>query len=1157
MDQFSLGFRDQRAVAPLRRAITRASSVSECDAVAALLSETEIGEADEAAIVALAGRLISALRRRGTRGPVEGLMREYALSSAEGIALMCLAEALLRTPDPATRDALIRDRIATGDWRSHIGRSPSLFVNAASWGLLVTGALTATTSEAGLARALGAVLARGGQPVIRRALDLSMRLMGEHFVLGETIEKALGRARRLEQRGFRYSYDMLGEGAVTAEDAARYLDDYRHAIDAIGSAAVGDTPADRPGISVKLSALHPRYVRSQRERVLAELGPRLTELARRAAHHRIGLNIDAEEAERLELSLDLFETLCLDGDVPGPEGLGFVVQAYGKRATAVIDHLADLGRRSRRRLMVRLVKGAYWDSEIKHAQEAGLPEFPVFTRKAHTDLAYLACAKRMLASPDAIYPQFATHNARTLATIYRLAGDADYEFQCLHGMGEALYEEVVGPDKLNRCCRIYAPVGTHETLLPYLVRRLLENGANTSFVNRIADSSIPEDELAEDPRRLVLATGGTPHPAIRHPSALFAPGRVNARGVDLANEDVRARLADILESAPSEAAPAFDRSGLDEAVARARSTAPSWSSLSGEVRGRVLTQAADALEERMEDMLPLFAEEAGKTAPNALAEIREAVDFLRFYGESAGQLTPDARPLGIVACISPWNFPLAIFIGQIAAALAAGNAVFGKPAEETPRIASVAVTLLHDAGVPREVATLLVGDGALGAALVSHAGIDGVMFTGSTATARLISRALARRTEQHGRPIPLVAETGGQNVMIVDSSALPEQVVADVLTSAFDSAGQRCSALRVLCLQEEIAPKVLALLKGAMDELVLGHPARLETDIGPVITHAAAEEIEAHIETMRAAGLEVHRGGRTAWQNARIVRPALIELDRIDRLSGEVFGPVLHVVRWRRDALDGLLERVQDTGYALTIGVHTRLDETVTRVAAGQSAGNFYLNRNMVGAVVGVQPFGGSGLSGTGPKAGGPLTLRRLLAEPGPREAALIGTPAPRAMAFATWLTETGLDPDGSLRRIIAQSPAGVCLDLPGPVGERNTYCLEPRGLILCRATTEAGALAQVASVLATGNEAVVETGFPCPALAAFTKAVADAEPAAVLYEGDAASLALLTHELATREGPIVPIYVAPYPLEFLMRERVTTTNTAAAGGNASLMAIG
>ena len=1113
MNVLSPDLDEPASLPPTRQAITAAATRPEADLVAALLAETAPDDAGETSIRDLSTRLVTALRARGTRGPVEALMREYALSSAEGVALMCLAEALLRTPDAATRDALIRDRVAAGDWRAHVGRSPSLFVNAASWGLLVTGRLTATADEAGLARALTSILARGGQPVIRRALDLAMRLMGEHFVLGETIEAAVARARRQEARGFRYSYDMLGEGALTEADAARYRDAYEAAIATIGRSAASRPPVDRPGISIKLSALHPRYTRSQRARVLTELTPRLADLARQAAGHGIGLNIDAEEADRLDLSLDLLERLCFDPTIEGAHTLGFVVQAYGKRAGAVIDHLVDLGRRSGRRLAVRLVKGAYWDSEIKRAQENGV-DFPVFTRKAHTDLSYVACARRMLAAPDAIYPQFATHNARTLATIHTLAGpdapDDAYEFQCLHGMGEALYEEVVGPARLGRPCRIYAPVGSHETLLPYLVRRLLENGANSSFVNRLADTEMPVERLTGDPRAHILADlhPGSPHPDIRHPRDLFRPERTNAEGHDLANEATRRRLCDALQAAPAADRPDdLDPAHLDGLAATARASA--W--LRPETdRAAPLERAADMLEARADTLLPLFAAEAGKTIPNALSEIREAVDFLRYYACRSRER--GGLPLGTVACISPWNFPLAIFVGQVAASLAAGNTVLAKPAEQTPRIAALAVNLLHDAGVPADALILLPGDGTLGAALVAHPGIDAVAFTGSTDTARAINRALAARTATHGAPIPFVAETGGQNVMIVDSSALPEQVATDVLASAYDSAGQRCSALRILCVQTDIAPRILALIEGAADELVIGDPASLQTDIGPVITRDAAAAIEHHLAAMAAAGLTVRRFGRLSGADPRLVRPALVHLDRLDRLSGEIFGPVLHVLTYRRDELTALLRAIDATGYALTFGVHTRLDETVLQAEAGQAAGNLYVNRNMIGAVVGSQPFGGHRLSGTGPKAGGPLTLRRLQ-----RQAPPLADLSPR--------------------------------DLPGPVGERNLYRLEPRGLVLCQATNEAAARTQLDLVQATGNIAVAEPNYPVAGIRRF-----EGHAEVALVEGAAGPLA---ERLAALDGPIIPIHAPPYAAEWLLRERVVTTNTAAAGGNASLMAIG
>ena len=818
-------------------------------------------------------------------------MREYDLSSREGIALMCLAEALLRIPDLATRDALIRDKIGTGDWRAHLGHSPSLFVNAATWGLAVTGKLTGTANETGLGAALTRLIARGGAPLIRRGVDMAMRMMGEQFVTGQTIDEALTNARRLEARGFGYSFDMLGEAAVTAEDAMRYYADYKTAIHAIGRASAGRGIYTGPGISIKLSALHPRYAPQQRARVLEELLPRLQSLARLAQKYDIGLNIDAEEAERLDLSLDLLEALCLDRRLAGWNGIGFVVQAYQKRAPFVIDWIIDLAGRSGHRLMVRLVKGAYWDSEIKRAQVDGLEGFPVFTRKLHTDVSYLACARKLLAAPDAVFPQFATHNAYTLAAIHSMAGDrfelGQYEFQCLHGMGEALYEEVVGNNKLNRPCRIYAPVGTHETLLAYLVRRLLENGANSSFVNRLQNPAVSVSDLVADPVQQVEA--GLPHGRIALPRDLFAPARANSVGLDLSNEGHLAALAPKLvesagwdwRAAPSvgAAAPAqpvrnpADRRDLvghvveatpaqvDTTLDAAAAAAPGWWANPVEARAACLLRAADLLEERMPALLGLIVREAGKTLPNAIGEVREAVDFLRYYATQAARTLggDDTAPLGVVACISPWNFPLAIFMGQVAAALAAGNAVVAKPAEETPLIAAQAVALLHEAGVPADVLQLLPGAGEVGARLVADARTGGVVFTGSTEVARLIQGTLALRSNADGSPVPLIAETGGLNAMIVDSSALAEQVVADVLVSAFDSAGQRCSALRVLCLQAEIADRVLTMLRGALARTGGRQP-------GPALNR--------YRPRYQRRGAAQHRGAHQRDAGSRLCRPA-------------------------------------------------------------------------------------------------------------------------------------------------------------------------------------------------------------------------------------------------------------------------------------------
>ena len=1175
------------ALPPLQRA-------PEPQLLPALLERARLPEGQRARVAALAQRLAEGLRQRapqrGREGLVQALLQEYALSSQEGVALMCLAEALLRIPDAATRDALIRDKIGRGDWRAHLGRSPSAFVNAATWGLLLTGRLTATHSEAGLGAALTGLLRKGGEPLIRRAVDMAMRLLGEQFVTGQTIEQALARARAREAQGFRYSYDMLGEAALTDADAQRYFDAYRSAIGAIGAANAGRGVIDGPGVSIKLSALHPRYCRAQSARVLDELYPRLRTLAEAARAVGIGLHIDAEESERLELSLDLLERLAHEPSLADWAGLGFVIQAYQKRAPAVVDHVIALARRSGRRLLVRLVKGAYWDSEIKRAQLDGL-DYPVYTRKAYTDVAYLACARRLLAAPEAVFPQFATHNAQTLAAVYEMADPAgwhphQYEFQCLHGMGEPLYEPVVAPVEaggLGRPCRIYAPVGTHETLLAYLVRRLLENGANTSFVHRIADARVPLQALVEDPVATVegwaRAEGalGLPHPRIPAPAALYGELRANSAGMDLNDEGTLATLQRALlasRSALLHAAPQLaegltpvgagaahpvvnpaDHSDVvgtvaeacpDDvvaAVAAAQAAAPRWAAAAPETRATLLRRAADALQAQMPAFVALLMREAGKTAANAVAEVREAIDFLRF---DAAQITDAhwphaARPLGPVACISPWNFPLAIFTGQIAAALAAGNPVLAKPAEQTPLVAARMTALLHEAGVPRDVLQLLPGPGeTVGAALVADARIAGVVFTGSTEVARRLQRALAGRTRTgaNGRaqPVPLIAETGGQNAMVVDASALPEQVVQDVLASAFDSAGQRCSALRVLCVQEEAAPRLLAMLRGAMRELRLGPSTQLATDVGPVIDAAARAGIVAHIEAMRARGAAV-------WQlplppeahTGTYVPPTLIELDGLQLPEREVFGPVLHVLRWRRAQLPALIKAIHATGYGLTFGVHSRIDETIDALTQEVRAGNHYVNRNMIGAVVGVQPFGGEGLSGTGPKAGGPLYLYRLLADP-PADAVA------RARAFV------GADEPSDWRAPVV---------LRGPTGQRDTWALLPRRHVLCvaRDTATRHAMAEVVRALGGQPLALDDAAAMEAALAALPTA-----PEVVWFDGDAAQLVALQQALAQRPGPVVPVVTgapdAAQPPAGLLTERTVSVNTAAAGGNATLMAL-
>ncbi len=1019
---------------PLRAAIGEANRRSEDDADALILAAARFPPAANKRIQATARRLVAAVRAKGpAHGGIDAFLHEYALSSPEGVALMCLAEALLRIPDRGTIDRLIRDKIAAANWPNHLGHSGSVFVNASTWALMLTGRmLRDNPSESEFAHVLHRFVARSGEPVVRQAVLAAMRILGRQFVMGRTIGEALDRAESSEHHGYRHSYDMLGEAAKTAADATRYHDAYAQAIAAIGEATHGRPVEEAPGISVKLSALHPRYEVAQRERVMREQLPRLADLAARAKAAGIGLTVDAEEADRLELSLDLVEALAGMPGLAGWDGLGLAVQAYQKRAPAVLDWLAELAAATKRRLMVRLVKGAYWDSEVKRAQERGLATYPVYTRKVATDVSYLACAKRLFAAGSAtFYPQFATHNAHTIAAVLELAGKrrakgTDWEFQRLHGMGEALYQAVVGPEKLNRPCRVYAPVGSHEDLLAYLVRRLLENGANTSFVNRIVDQRQPIAAIIADPVAALSKLKPRSHPDIPPPRDLYRPERANSTGIDLADRralaalrgGMAAGLAQPALAAPivsgrdvaGKAEPVFDPAdrrrqigtvvaadpgAVEAALAAAARAASDWERTPAIERAAILERAADLYERDRYALMALVIREGGRTIPAALSEVREATDYLRYYGARtrADFAAPLALPgptgernrlflhgRGVFTCISPWNFPLAIFTGQIAAALAAGNAVIAKPAEQTPLTAAAAIRRLHEAGIPGDALHLLPGSGeTVGAALTADPRVAGVAFTGSTDTARAINLALARRA---GPIVPLIAETGGQNAMIVDSSALPEQVVTDALTSAFDSAGQRCSSLRLLYVQDDIAPRLLPLLAGAMEELSIGDPALLSTDSGPVIDDEARAALEKHAERMSREGRLLYECALpTGTERGTFFAPRAFEIDSARRLTGEVFGPILHIVRWHADRLDRVIDEIAATGFALTLGIHSRIDETVRYVLDRLGVGNSYVNRNMIGAVVGVQPFGGEQLSGTGPKAGGPRYLHRFATE--------------------------------------------------------------------------------------------------------------------------------------------------------------------------------
>jgi len=1034
------------APSSLRARVTAAYARDESEHLAELLAAATLPAALQAEVQAAAEGLVERTRIRAADPElVQAFMRQYDLSSEEGVLLMCVAEALLRIPDPPTADKLIRDKLGEAAWEKHLGGSSSVLVNASTWGLMLTGRVVSLAEDTrrDVGAAFKRLVARTGEPVIRLAVRQAMKIMGHQFVMGRTIDEALERSRKGENTRYRYSFDMLGEGALTSRDAARYFKAYKGAIGAIGAAykaggagGSADAVFAAPSISVKLSALHPRFEHGQRGRVLAELTPMLLELAQHAKAQAIGFTVDAEESERLELSLDVIGTAFAERSLDGWEGYGLAVQAYQKRAPFVIDELAALARQVGRRLPMRLVKGAYWDSEIKKAQVEGYAGYPVFTRKANTDVSYLACARRMFAASDAIYPMFATHNAQTIAAIHAMANEGgtrrNHEYQRLHGMGEDLYAEVIGADRLGAPCRVYAPVGSHEDLLPYLVRRLLENGANSSFVNRITDSRVRAADLVADPVATVRRNALSPHPHIPQPRDLFrAPNdatrrqdRTNSMGINLANDAELRELAAKINAAvkPWSAQPlvpgasafgatvkvsnpadrreavgeylAASEANVQTALANAVKAQPDWDTLPAASRAVILEKAADLLEARTPEFMAMCVKEAGKSLPAAVAEVREAVDFLRYYAGQARELfTPLKLPgptgesnrlslhgRGVFVCISPWNFPLAIYLGQVAAALAAGNSVIAKPAEQTTLVAFAATRLLHEVGVPEDVLQFLPGDGAtVGAGLTRDARVAGVAFTGSNETAWAINRTLAAR---HAPIAALIAETGGQNALIADSSSLPEQVVKDAIASAFDSAGQRCSAARVLFVQDDIADKVMHLLAGAMDELVIGDPGLPSTDVGPVIDEDAKRNLEAHAARMdKEARLIKMAALPEACAQGCFVAPRAYELNALSQLDREVFGPILHVLRWKADQLDPLIDAINGTGFGLTLGIHSRIDTTVEHIARRVRVGNCYVNRNQIGAVVGVQPFGGEGLSGTGPKAGGPHYLARFATE--------------------------------------------------------------------------------------------------------------------------------------------------------------------------------
>ena len=1128
-----------------RAQIDAAYLMDENAAVDALVTQAALSEQDRDDIVTTGADLVRQIRAASDPGLMEVFLAEYGLSTDEGIALMCLAEALLRVPDADTIDALIDDKIAPSDWGTHLGKSTSSLVNASTWALMFTGRVL--SDDRGMAQPLRRAIKRLGEPVIRTAVGRAMRVMGQQFVLGVDIEKAMKRAAGMEAIGFTYSYDMLGEAARTDADAKHYHLAYSRAISNIAKACVHDTVAENPGISVKLSALHPRYEEAQRDRVMAELVPRLRSLAMLAKSAGQGFNVDAEEADRLSLSLDVIEAVVSDPALAGWDGFGVVVQAFGQRAGHVIDWLGDLAKRTDRKLMVRLVKGAYWDAEIKRAQVLGLDGFPLFTAKSHTDVSYIANARKLLGLTDHLYPQFATHNAHTVAAVLHMATDMEvgtdtYEFQRLHGMGEVLHKLVLKNEGTR--CRIYAPVGAHEDLLAYLVRRLLENGANSSFVNQILDEDVAPETVAADPFAQIGDTPDLP----RGPD-LFAPERANSRGWDITH---RPTLVDIdagrtpfhhlqWSAGPltvAKIAKSETRSVLNPALptdtvgdivwatpdiaTTAINNAKPWD-IPASDRAAILRKIAKAYEDNAAEFFALLHREAGKTMLDVLGEVREAVDFLYYYASEAEARTPTAR--GIWTCISPWNFPLAIFTGQIAAGLAAGNAVLAKPAEQTGLIAHRAVQMMHAAGVPTSAIQLLTGGGDIGGALTSDARINGVAFTGSTPTALKIRAAMAQNCAPG---TPLIAETGGLNAMIVDSTALPEHAVRDIVQSAFQSAGQRCSALRVLYVQDDVADKVLHMLKGAMKELTMGDPWQLTTDVGPVIDEAARTGIQNHINMAKSEGRLIYALDLPA--SGTFIAPTVLKVDGIGDLTKEIFGPVLHITTYKSQDLDRVIADINATGYGLTFGLHTRIDDRVQKIVEDVHSGNIYVNRNQIGAVVGSQPFGGEGLSGTGPKAGGPQYMARFAAS-------LEVPPVPTA------------DPT----------------DLPGPTGESNRLSAHPRGPIACLgpdARTQADtvtALGGIAFIPDPRQQADADTvlgGVPTLPDATFpANALTTLTCAAVIWDGDVETARSYELALAQRTGAIVPLITGPLDAGHVLHERHICIDTTAAGGNAALLA--
>ena len=1154
-----------------RDTIRNLTNADETRVIEQLREKFEPGAALRSRSNAQARKLVEKIRSEGQPGLMEVFLAEYGLSTHEGVALMCLAEALLRVPDTPTIDELIEDKVSPSSWGEHLGGSSSPLVNASTWALMLSGKVLKEPNASGVVDLLRGAVKRLGEPVIRLAVQRAIKEMGHQFVLGQTIDEAVRRGKAFEKQGYTYSYDMLGEAALTSKDATGFFHAYCDAIRSLSQNANSDNIAGNPGISIKLSALHPRYELGQKTRVMDELVPRVRELAILAKSAQMGLNIDAEEADRLDLSLDVIEAVFRSKDLAGWDGFGVVVQAYGKRASAVIDWLYAISSELDRKIMVRLVKGAYWDTEIKLAQIKGVDDFPVFTNKATTDVSYICCASQLLSMTDRIYPQFATHNAHTVSSILDMAKDQTaFELQKLHGMGDTLHD-LVALRSENVKSRIYAPVGAHRDLLAYLVRRLLENGANSSFVNQIVNKDVPAEVVAADPFELVDQEQDSNSANVIKPVALFQPERPNSAGWDLSNVNDLAKYEKVRNAfqttvwtvdpmiagkiKSTDSVEVVNPADFDDIVGRvsqataedvetALANATAWSHATADERAVVLNKAADLYEGNSGEIFAALCREAGKTPLDAVAEMREAVDFLRYYAAQGVNLG-DKVARGIISCISPWNFPLAIFSGQISAALAAGNGVLAKPADPTPIIASIGVRLMHKAGVPENVLQLLPGPGpVVGTKITSDPRINGVCFTGSTAVAQTINRAMSGTIEPDAT---FIAETGGLNAMIVDSTALPEQAIKDIVVSAFQSAGQRCSALRVLYLQKDIAEEFLEMLYGALDQLTVGQPWEFSMDVGPAINQSAHRELTDYINAAEQRGdmlkcLSVPEGGF-------FVAPSVIQVSSIQDLEKEIFGPVLHVATFEANEIDQIVSDINASGFGLTFGLHTRMDDRVEQVTSQLNVGNIYVNRNQIGAIVGSQPFGGEGMSGTGPKAGGPHYVPRFTR---------------KALPGHTIISGTHVDPVKVQARLSSLSEQQLgklsTIDLPGPTGESNRLSVFPRGTILCLGPSVKDAKDQYDIAISSGCKAlmVVPGASGDNAVDGFLPR----EHIRTLNNIDGVALWSATDDLkacrkalASREGAIIPLLASPVMADQCVLERHICIDTTAAGGNAILLA--